>query len=154
MLEGYFFADGDAIQKATGKSLFHLVPGKEFEEFQTCDAGYLQKYTDLPPGAYAGPILPKTQEWFAKHPKEYVRHLSADPQTGLHKYREAHQGVDALNVLSPNHALAVTTERRFLRSMVHDLADALNTQVPVAFQGDCHPETSRHAQATCVLRNI
>jgi hypothetical protein len=154
MLEAYFFADQNAILKATARSSFEIVSGRDLEEFESCDAAYLQKHSTLPKSQSPFPILPSTQEWFAKHPKEYVRHLSTDPQGGVVTYREATQGAEALKELCPVHALAVTTQRRFLRSMVNDLADALNTEVSLAFQGVCHPVTSRHAQANRVLRNI
>lgn len=154
MLEAYFFADPIAILRATERSIFEIVPEKDLEDFETCDTAYLQKHAHLPTSQAPVPMQPNTQEWFAKHPKEYLRHLSSDPQTGLAKYRESQHGSSALKQLSPLQALAIATQRRFLRSMVYDLADALNTQLPAEIVGDCHPVTSHQARSNRVLRNI
>ena len=148
------FPDPISILKGTGNSIFQLVPGKDLEDFESSDAGYLQKHSNLPKNVPPIPIRSKTQEWFAKHPKEYVKHLSAHPQTGVVAYREAIQGVAALKELNPKQALSIATQRQFLRSLVYDLADALNQPLPPAYHGDCHPETSRQGQRNRILRNI
>lgn len=153
MLEAYFFTSNAALRAAGIQSQSHLVPEKDIEDFETCDAAYLSRHAALPGGISDGVLRPQTKVWFAKHPKEYLKYLVAG-NDGTGVYRETQQGVAALQTLAPAEALAIETHRRFLRSLIYDVADALNLPLPDELRGECHPETSGHSKIDRLLRNI
>ncbi len=153
MAEAYFFTDLASLQGAGVTLQPQLVTDRDVEDFETGDSAYLSRYSELPLGVPNSPLFPKTQLWYAKHPKEYLKHLissAADAPI----YHETKQGVKAMNQLKPAAALAVANHCRFLRSLIHDLADALNVTVTSELSGNCHPATSAHTNQNRLLRNI
>lgn len=154
MLEAYFFTSDSALRAAGIRLQSLLVSEQDIEDFETCDASYLSRYAALPDDGSDGVIHPKTKTWFAKHPKEYLRYLVAGGDGTGPVYRETKQGVAALQALSPADALAMETHRRFLRSLIHDVAFALNRPLPDELRGECHPKTSGHSKIDRLLRNI
>ena len=154
MLEAYFFTSESALQSAGIRLQSELIPEKDIEDFESCDSSYLLRYQTLSDGCSDGMIHPQTKVWFAKHPKEYMRYLVAGDDGTVSVYRETHQGVAALQSLTPADALAVGAQHKFLRSLIHDVADALNLPLPGELRGECHPETSGHSKIDRLLRNI
>ena len=153
MLEAYFFTCAPALQAAGLRLPVDLVPDQDVEDFETRDASYLSQYESLPSSGQDGVLHPQTSTWFAKHPKEYLKFL-VDLNSPGSLYRETKQGTAALQALSPASALMIESHRRFLRSLIHDLADALNLEPSVQSRGECHPETSGHSNENRLLRNI
>jgi hypothetical protein len=151
MVEAYFYAEGAALDRADAKraSMFEakLV---DAESFEVADPDFLThpdrpKKGDLPP--WATPDR-------ACHPKRYLQFL-CDP-TGKEKraYKETEGGRAALRELDWPAVLAPSTHVRFIRSLIHDLADALDEPAIAAqFPGDTHPATWPPCAGN-LLRNV
>jgi hypothetical protein len=154
MLESYFFTCPASLQAVKVQLLPDLVPGHDVEDFETRDTSYLVHFNALPASGADQVLRPQTSTWFAKHPKEYLKYLVSGGQTATKIYRETKQGAAALQALIPANALAIGNHCRFLRSLIHDLAEALNVSPPVEIAGESHPETSAHLNPNRLLRNI
>ena len=130
-----------------------LVQDRDLEDFESCDALYLSKFANLSETSADGLIRPQTQIWFKKHPKEYLRYLIAGPDGCGPTYRETQQGVAALSktIIRSLLSTPATQPPDFARSLIYDLADALDQPVT---DGDRHPATSRQADPDRLLRNI
>ena len=152
MLESYFFTDEDSLRAVGISSQPKLVHEKDIENFETCDEVYLLKYATLNDCEPNEPLRPNTKTWHARHPKDYLKHLIAVGEDGI--YRETKGGVSALRALSPIRAMEVSSQRQFLRSLINDMANALNVPLSPDFVGDCHPVTSCHGKGDRILRNI
>ena len=162
MTEAYFFADPDALARATGPGLDHpnlFDPSScDIEGFHVEDTVYLDT-----------PTVPKAHrerhDWRVEnrqgHPKSYLAYLT-DPQLdGKARYTETKHGAEALASLEwPNIVLGGRRPAvaRFARSLIADLVDMLGTPERWPDLGaleldECHPLTWPPARDT-LLRNL
>lgn len=136
MPEAYFFADDGALKAAGCTRTPQLRPGADVECFETTDPEYsAQTVRAFDPAHH--PF----------HPKCYLEFLAAPAE-----YRETKQGSAALSVLDWKRVLAVPEQTLFLRSLFHDLADAVSLE-PSALQGAAHSLTSNYKDPNRILRN-
>lgn len=151
MVEAYFFAERAALDRAGAKrpSMFDATT-TDVECFMVNDAPFLS-----PPDRLVGASLPP---WAikdrARHPKSYLQFL-CDP-TGLLRraYVESQGGRAALHELDWAAVLSPPAHVQFVRSLVHDLADALGEDgVMRRFTGSTHPLTWPPSP-NCLLRNV
>ncbi|MBS0203668.1 MAG: hypothetical protein JSS49_12255 [Planctomycetes bacterium] len=154
MLESYFYTCPSSLEAMDLQLQPDLVPGQDVEDFETRDPSYLLRFNALPATGADQVLRPQTSTWFAKHPKEYLKYLIGGGLAATRIYRETEQGAAALRALIPANALAIANHCRFLRSLIHDLADALNVSPTVELVGESHPETGVYSRPNRLLRNI
>jgi len=152
MIEAWFFPDSQALQHAGADPSTALVSAGDPELFHTEDPAYLAaKETDCP-------CWNKNQnrshrpKWLGtqrdRHPKAYLQWLCIDPAAkNCTGYQESRGGGNALRQLDWLKLLGrPPLEVQYLRSLIEDLADALQTTPatgPVN-PADTAPSTSRH----------
>jgi hypothetical protein len=151
MVEAYFFREPAALVRAGARQASLFDPAAtDVERFSVNDPAFLG-----PPNRAPGEALPP---WATpdrrEHPKRYLQFL-CDPMGGDAKaYVETKGGRDALRDLDWNMVLAPPPHVRFVRSLVHDIADALGEHdVAERFGGETHATTWPPPRDN-VLRNI
>jgi hypothetical protein len=113
--EAYFFACSQAMQATGCVKAVVRDQASDVEDFYTNDPAYLQDPTPpLPSWAINMADRPH-------HPKRYIEFLLW-PDV---RYTETNQGVAALRAIRWEAVLGNRTHTQFLRSLFHDLADAL-----------------------------
>ncbi|MCP3137296.1 hypothetical protein [Pyxidicoccus xibeiensis] len=145
MVEAYFFGEPAALVRASATLAPNLFDSaRDVEDFEVNDPDYMA-------------LTPPKVEWHPRprHPKNYVRYL-CDPQGTRSQneeraYRETHEGYEALSVLDWRTVLKNPAHGAFMRSLIDDLADALN--IPSPCPGPCAPLTAR-GSGEHLLRNI
>ncbi|HEY8378014.1 MAG TPA: hypothetical protein VIK91_16065 [Nannocystis sp.] len=157
MTEAYFFADAQALARATHPGPDHPVQfdaaTRDIEAFEVDDSNYLDARHD--------PAIAWCTDNRARHPKHYLRYLT-DPQLdGKHRYNELGPGVAALETLAWSEVVRTdtrpATHARFARSLLADLHDMLgiahDAQPAPPEPAHCHPLTWP-PPASPVLRNL
>lgn len=157
MVESYFFAESAALKRAgaTRASAFDAT-ATDAEQFQVDEPDFLN-----PPDRFNKDSLPK---WAtadrAKHPKRYLQFLCDPAGTSQRPYIEADNvqgrpsGEAALRSLDWSMVFAQDKYVQFIRSLIHDLADALHEPaVKARFAGVTHRLTWP-PPANNVLRNV
>lgn len=172
MIEGWILGDPNGPEKAgvPASSLPPIVlPGIDPEHFQTTDQSYLADtgktctcWLMLPENTSKQKKIKRkhTPQWIKAdprrelHPKGYLSWLCRDPEEkNCSTYAETDGGVVALSELDWNALLQNPQHGCFVRSMLHDIADALGVTAP--FPGRLAPETANKTSvATSILRNI
>ncbi|MDC3959006.1 hypothetical protein KEG38_34445 [Polyangium jinanense] len=140
MVEAYFLAEPAALTRAgaTRASTFDATTNNTESSFQVSDREFLappnhKNKHALPPWASADR---------ARHPKRYVQFLCDPTGTKAQAYKETGGGRNALSKLDWPAVLATSTHAQFVRSLIHDLADALEEPaVAQRFAGATHPLT-------------
>jgi hypothetical protein len=151
MVEAYFFAEQAALERAGAKrdSTFD-VKTKDVESFEVADPDFL-----TPPDRKNKRALPP---WAAsdraRHPKRYLQFLCDPMGTLEHAYKETVGGRAALRDLDWPAVLAPTAHVQFVRSLIHDLADALGEHgIAQQLAGSTHPLTWPPCRNN-LLRNV
>jgi len=129
MTDAYAFGDPAALTRAGVKRTPLLQAGRDLEEFQVDDPDYRAAISEKAFGYGSGVDL-------TRHPKWYLRWLcepSGPPKEGA--YKERKQGFAALKDLDWSKILGPEGHCPFLRSLVVDLADALDVTLPFGRQG-------------------
>lgn len=169
MVEAWFFADPNGAANAGVEAARlppQLVANRDPEHFETNDSAY-DADTGANCTAWHHLSLRKQRkhrpEWVDRqhrqqHPKAYLAWLMRDPaEKKCSRYRESHEGVNALKNLDWETALQPQEMCVFLRAMVHDIAEMLDI-LPLPCPGSSAPITARkHSnpnKRTFVLRNI
>jgi hypothetical protein len=144
MAEAYFFGEPAALVRAQAAlSLNRFDPAaRDVEDFEVDDPAYL---APAPSGA-AWKAEPRH-----RHPKHYIRYLCDPAGQQPRAYRETHEGLAALQTLDWKRVLLNPEHAAFARSIIDDIADALN--VPSPCPGPGAPLTARGA-GEGLLRNI
>lgn len=148
MVEGYFFAEPEALKRAGSTRPARLDLGSpDLENFLTDDPDYLG-HPDVS-------HQQKRKSWAipdrARHPKHYLRFL-CDPGNPLtDRYVETKGGAAALRELSWGLVFAHADRVRLARSLFEDISAGL--AVPHPFPGEGHPATANF-KAARVLRNL
>lgn len=158
MLEGYFFCDEDALDRAgrvAGRA--SLVDGRRIEDFAVDDPTYAE--VPLPEGATKRTMKSdwrRSPERRARHPKKYLQYLCDPSLDGGTRYDEATTGAQALSSLAWPAVLSAERDVRFVRSLFADLARIAAPAVGVTVPDDltCAPPTARFAARDRVLRNV
>lgn len=176
MAESWLFADPAGPGNA-GAPPAHLPPrlvaNVDPEQFHTDDPAYdvddgctCARWTDLSELQQSQRSKTEQPEWLKaqrqQRPKSYLAWLARDPSAKkCSTYREVHptlgqpSGARALAGLDWEAALGNATHMTYLRSLVLDLADALNAPVPQHLQGQTASLTCRHTlPAAPTLRNL
>ncbi len=153
MAEALFFPDPESIARtgALRPSLFQW-PARDFEDFEVDDPEFLaQPVVTHPPDLRARTWA---IEGRARHPKAYLRFLvQPNPYRTSPRYQETRQGVAALRELDWNKLVAESSLGRLARSLLDDLAWALDVDFP-ARHGDLHESTRFGGRPHNLLRNI
>jgi hypothetical protein len=139
MLEAYFFGEPASLEAAGITATPQLESGVDLEAFSVVDPPYLS----AAPGSASWAVANRHQ-----HPKRYLEYLLGLAGGPDPRYRETIQGRAAL--LKTNFLTLIEPEPghlRFARSLLHDLALALDQPLPA---GIVHPATAR---SSTVLRN-
>ena len=151
MVESYFYTDENSI-KALGldPDSPRIRTDHDAESFWTDDPDYTQAIGTLADRTAAGRTWTAAQ-WYERHPKHYLKYLLSptspyDPT--VKSYKERDEGAKALVALDADTVLTHQSHQTFLRSLINDLADALNAPNR---KGDCNPLTSNNGT---LLRNI
>lgn len=168
MIEAWLFADPDGPRNA-GVPGERLPPNWEStrdpEAFLTREPAYL---TDNACAAWDA--LPRQQrkketkppwckEHRGMHPKAFLAWLCRDPaEKNCTRYRESHEGADALAKLTWADALRSPGHCTYLRALVEDLADGLGEtletlELPAGGRASPHTD-HRMRRPSPVLRNI
>ncbi len=144
MAEPYFFGEPAALVRAKANPVLNRFDpaARDVEDFEVDDPAYL---APAPPGA-AWSAEPRH-----RHPKHYIRYLCDPMGQRPRAYRETHEGLAALQVLDWKRVLHNPEHAAFARSLVEDIADALN--VPSPCPGPCSLLTAR-GSGEGLLRNI
>ena len=127
MIEGYFFPDRAALQRAgVAAGIPVRSRNSDVEQFETDDAGFL-------PIARAENERKHTIErkpwWFEeRHPKRYLEWLIT--QSGS-IYEETLAGVEALKALEWSRAASTPAVTPYLRALVQDIADQFQVPSPL-----------------------
>jgi hypothetical protein len=153
MMEAYFYTSDASLSAAGISASPQLISGQDLESFRTDDPTYAEATTTLQDRTSGGRTW-SAEEWYSQHPKHYLNYLIAPAvpyNPASRHYRESVQGVNALRALDRNNLLRVPQQQRFLRSLISDVADALQLG-PVA--GDPHPATYCGPGQGRLLRNI
>jgi hypothetical protein len=166
MIEAWLFADPNGPSHA-GVPEDRLPPNweqsRDPEDFLTQDPGYLE---DDGSACTAWRALPprKAKEhkpgWHTEqreaHPKAFLKWLCRDPtEKNCTRYRETHQGVNALERLDWAAALSSLEHCTYLRAFMEDLADGLGESPAWPVGGSVSPHTDHRKQRTTpMLRNI
>ena len=137
MVEAYFFREPAALTRAgaTRDSLFDASAADVEIRFEVNDPDFLappnrSRKEKLPPWATANR---------AQHPKHYLQFLCDPTGTDARAYAETKGGQAALRDLDWPMVLAPRDHVCFLRSLIHDLADALGEyDVAERFAGETH----------------
>lgn len=154
MLEAYFFPDPAALIRsgATRASLVNASHA-DVEHFLVNDPAFLAA-PDRPPETKLPPWAIRDR---ARHPKAYLQFLCDPTGTVPRPYDEAGEvkgGRAALRDLDWDLVLGPAIHARFVRSLVHDVAQALgHDAVAARFTGDTHPLTWPPPRDN-LLRNI
>jgi hypothetical protein len=162
MTEAYFFADPQALARATAPSAHHPCcfdpSARDVEEFYIDDPPFLTPANSPQPQRY---------DWRRAnrelHPKHYLEYLTDETLAGRGRYDEVQHGAPALAELEwaevIRHDIARPTPfARFARSLLADLADMLGTAplgIPLADldRPRCHAQTWPPPRDK-VLRNL
>ncbi len=157
MIEAYFFAESAALERAGANrpSLFDAT-AVDAEQFYVDDPDFT-----TPENRLNQKSLPR---WATsdreKHPKRYLQFLCDPSGTSPRPYFEVDKGPGrrsgqaALRHLDWSKVLATKQHVQFVRSLIHDIADALDERdVKSQFPGATHPLTWP-PPANNVLRNV
>jgi hypothetical protein len=174
MIEAWLFADPNGPRNA-GVPEDRLLPNcweqsRDPEDFLTRDSGYLEDdgstctaWRALPPRKAKEHKPGWHTEQREAHPKAFLKWLCRDPaEKNCTRYRETHEGADALNRLDWDAALNPSPDQprrlehcTYLRAFVEDLADGLGESPSWPVGGRVSPHTDHRMQRTTpMLRNI
>jgi hypothetical protein len=151
MLEAYFFGEPAALVRAGAKraSRFDASAADVETRFLVNDLDFLAP-PDRPPREKLPPWATANR---ARHPKHYLQFLCDPTGTEPRAYVETKGGQAALRQLDWPMVLAPEEHVCFLRSLFHDLADALGEDPVARFPGKTHPCTWPPPRDT-LLRNV
>ncbi len=131
MVEAYFFGEPAALGRAGAVLPPQLPPNLDLEQFYMVDAPFWW----LPQGT---PRIANMPQRF-RHPKSYLHYLCDPTLTNRRaRYRETHEGVDALEEMDWEVVLSVVPHCPFLHALLDDLAQALNH--PLSFVNQAHAD--------------
>lgn len=157
MVEAYFFADSAALERAGAKraSAFDAT-AVDVEQFVVQDLDFT-----IPKNHKHKNSLPKwATSGREKHPKNYLQFLCDPSGASPRPYLEVDDeqgrpsGQAALRKLDWSSVFAPAPSVQFIRSLIHDLADALDEPgVKQQFHGATHPLTWPPTRGN-VLRNV
>lgn len=166
MIEAWLFADPNGPRNA-GVPEDRLPPNweraRDPEAFLTRDPAYV---ADDGSACTTWQALPQRKarqhqpawrrEQREEHPKAFLAWLCRDPlEKNCSRYRETHEGADALAALDWAAALGSPEHCAYLRALVEDLADALGETLALPAGGRVSPHTDHRARRQSpVLRNI
>jgi hypothetical protein len=150
MTEAYFFGEKAALTRA-GSKRSNCFPADltDIEAFHVNDPDFEKVAEGVRPWA----IRPSERQ---RHPKHYLGFLctpvddSLSEKNEIRHYRETRQGTAALEMLDWRMILSQSGHGLFARSMIADIADALDRENPAP--GECAPETLRRDNG--LLRNL
>lgn len=154
MMETYFYAEPAALRRAGAVRSSRVDTEIDLEDFRVDDAEFLAPANRTK--------ITKTWNWASKnrhrHSKHYLMFLCDPECKGLNRYRETKGGAKALKTLDWRAVLEPDSSVKFVRSLIHDLAAALDRdpaldRLPVPLSGACHPLTELGA-GTGLLRNL
>jgi len=167
MLESWFFADpeGPANAGVPADRLPPLLAAGDPEKLLVRDESYLgddasacAAWRELSPKRQAKNRPPWLLERGARerHPKAYLAWLLRQPaERKCSAYREVQGGRSALTAIDWGACLRDSEHCSFLRAMLFDLADALETELPAEFSGVTAAATARNSLPPVpVLRNL
>jgi hypothetical protein len=165
MIEAWLFADPNGPCNA-GVPEDRLPPNWESardpEDFLTRDPAYLTDdcsactaWHALPPRRAKDHKPGWCKEQREVHPKSFLAWLCRDPaKKNCSRYRETHEGANALELLDWAAALRCPEHCTYLRALVEDLADGLGETLALPV-GNVSPHTSHRARRQSpTLRNI
>jgi len=156
-VEAYFFAESAALERAGANrlSLFDAT-AVDTEGFVVNDPDFTRPENHL--NKDSRPIWATSNR--KKHPKNYLQFLcdasgtSPRPYLEVENARKHPSGQAALRKLDWSKVLAPEQHVQFVRSLIHDIADALDDhEVKAKFAGATHPLTWP-PRANNVLRNV
>jgi hypothetical protein len=166
MIEAWLFADPNGPGNA-GVPADRLPPSWESardpEDFLTRDPVYLtddgstcEAWQALPPRRLKQHRPTWLKEQREMHPKAFLAWLCRDPaQKNCTRYRETHEGANALQHLDWAAALHSPDHCTYLRALVDDLADGLGERLELPAGGRVSPHTShREPRPSPMLRNL
>jgi hypothetical protein len=140
MVEAYFFREPAALTRAGAMraSRFDASAADVETRFEVSDPDFLAP-PDRPPREKLPPWATANRR---RHPKHYLQFLCDPTGTEPRAYVETQGGQAALRALDWPMVLESHEHVRFLRSLIHDLADALGEYaVAERFAGATHPCT-------------
>jgi hypothetical protein len=150
MTEAYFFGEKAALMRAESKRPNRFPADvTDIEAFHVTDPDFEKVAEGVRPWAIR---LRERQ----RHPKHYLGFLCTPMNDALSEkdeiryYRETRQGTAALETLDWRTILSQPRHGLFARSLIDDIADALNLENPAP--GECAPETRRKVNG--LLRNL
>lgn len=151
MVEAYFFAEEAALRRAGAQRPSRVRASEiDLEEFLVQDQEFLA-HPDRPAGATLPPWAIAQR---AMHPKSYLQFLCDPSGTVARAYVETDGGRAALRELDWWAVVAPEAYVQFVRSLMHDMADALGqNEVAARFKGFTHPLTWPPRRGN-LLRNI
>jgi hypothetical protein len=165
MIEAWLFADPNGPRNA-GVPADRLPPNWESERdpeaFLTRDPAFLADDGSTCTAWHALSRAKKkthklgwNKEQRESHPKAFLSWLCRDPaEKNCSRYRESHEGADALAALDWEEALRLPEHCTYLRALVEDLADGLGETLRLP-GGSVSPHTDRRVRRQPpVLRNI
>jgi len=150
MVEAYFFAETAALTRAGAIRPSRFDTATDVEQFSVIDPDFTTP-ANRPPGAPLPPWAIPNRE---RHPKAYLQFL-CDPTGKVPRaYVETDGGRAALRDLAWDAVLAPREQARLVRSLIHDLCDALGEHAIAARFGGTAHELTWPPTRDRVLRNI
>ncbi len=151
MVEAYFFPESAALARAGAKRPSMMNASvTDVESFLVNEPAFLappNRTSKSTPPPWAIPDR-------ARHPKSYLQFLCDPTGKEIRAYVETVGGQAALRYLDWNAVLMPPSHVCFVRSLIHDIADALGEHaVAQRFQGTTHPLTWPPPRNN-LLRNI
>ena len=147
MTEAYFFGDPEALNRANVQRISQLPVDVDLEQFRTID----QTYLELPPNTKNIKDMPQREI----HPKSYIQFL-CDPTLSDKnlRYRETHNGKDALESLNWELVLQHPSRCPFLTAFLDDLSWALDCHLPFVDSENADPRVRVFGSQNRILRNL
>ncbi len=147
MTEAYFFGDEAALARAQVARQPHLPENGDLEDFRTIDPEFLA----LTPETQRIAPMPER----ALRPKDYLQYL-CDPTLSdkRQRYKEARNGVAALQALDWESVLGPAPHCPFLHAFLDDLAAALNSPLPFVRQEHAYQRARFPGSDPRILRNL
>ncbi len=147
MTEAYFFGDLEALNRARVRRTPQLPVDVDLEQFRTID----QTYLELPPNTKNIKDMPQREI----HPKSYIQFL-CDPTLSVKelRYRETHNGKDALESLNWELVLQHPSRCPFLTAFLNDLCEALNCPLTYVDSANADQRVRVFGTQNRILRNI
>ena len=150
MVESYFFADVQALQRLGVIATPLLRHATDVEDFEVIDDNWLPECR-----AHNLLQLGRGFPWWRheRHPKRYIDHLLARNKSSA--YDETLQGVQALKILEWEKVPKVATDVAFVRALFEDLADWFEVPSPIPGNKSSkfYPDTNARRDSL-LLRNL